>query len=39
VARTGERGAACRILRRIPEGRRPLGIRWRRGENNIKMDL
>jgi hypothetical protein len=35
----GEKRGAHRILVRRPEGRRPLGRRRRRWEDNIKMDL
>jgi hypothetical protein len=39
VARMGEVRGAYNILVGRPEGRRPLGRRRRRWENNIKMDL
>jgi hypothetical protein len=39
VARMGERRGAYRVLVGKPEGRRPLGRPWRRGEDNIKTDL
>jgi len=35
----GERRGVYRVLVRKPEGKRPLGIRRRRWEKNIKMDL
>ena len=38
VARIGRRGV-YRALVRKPEGKRPLGIRKRRWEDNIKLDL
>jgi hypothetical protein len=34
----GEKGNACRLLMRKPEGNRPLGIP-RRWVDNIKMEL
>jgi len=34
-----ERRGVDRVLVRKPEGKRPLGRRGRRWENNIKMDL
>jgi hypothetical protein len=39
VARMGEKRGAYRNLVGRPEGRRPLGRRRRRWEDNIKMDL
>ncbi|KAJ4445711.1 hypothetical protein ANN_12396 [Periplaneta americana] len=39
VARTGESRNAYRVLVGRPEGKRPLGRRRRRWEDNIKMDL
>jgi hypothetical protein len=39
VARMGEKRSAYTILVGRPEGRRPLGIRRRRWEDNIKMDI
>jgi len=39
VARMGERTGVCRILVGKPEGKRPLGRRMRRWEDNIKMVL
>jgi len=39
VARMRERRGVDRVLVRKPEGKRPLGRRGRRWENNIKMDL
>jgi hypothetical protein len=39
VALTGKGRAAYRILVGRPEGKRPLGRRRRRWEDNIKMDL
>jgi hypothetical protein len=39
VARMGERRGLYRVLVGKPEGKRPLGISKRRGEDNIKMDL
>jgi hypothetical protein len=35
----GEKRGAYRILVGRHEGRRPLGITWRRWEDNIKIDL
>jgi hypothetical protein len=35
----GERICAYRVLVGKSEERRPLGRRWRRGKDNIKMDL
>jgi hypothetical protein len=35
----GEKRKACRILVGKPEGKRPLGRRRCRWEDNIKMDL
>jgi hypothetical protein len=35
----GEVRGAYNILVGSPEGRRPLGIPWRRWEDNINMDL
>jgi len=35
----GERGGVYGVLVRKPEGKRPLGRRRRKWENNIKMDL
>jgi len=39
VARMGEIIVLYRVLVGIPEGKRPLGRRRRRWEDNIKMDL
>jgi hypothetical protein len=39
VARMGEKRNSYRILVRMPEGKRPLGIPRRRWVDNIKMDL
>jgi hypothetical protein len=39
VERMGEKRNACRILVRMPEGKRPLGRPSRRWVDNIKMDL
>jgi hypothetical protein len=39
VARMGEGRGAYRVLVGRPEGKRPLGRRRRRWEDNIKMDL
>jgi hypothetical protein len=39
VARMGERRGAYRVLVVKPEGRRPLGRRRHRWEDNIKTDL
>ena len=39
MARMRERRGVDRVLVRKPEGKRPLGRRGRRWENNIKMDL
>jgi hypothetical protein len=39
VARMGERRGVYRVLVGKPEGKRPLGRRGRRWEDNIKMDL
>jgi hypothetical protein len=39
VARMGEKKNAYRILVGKPEGKRPLGRRRRRWEDNIRMDL
>jgi hypothetical protein len=39
VAQTGDKRNVYRILVGKPEGKRPLGRRRRRWENNIKMDL
>jgi hypothetical protein len=39
VARMGARTDAYRVLVGKPEGRRPLGRRRRRWEDNIKLDL
>jgi hypothetical protein len=35
----GEKGNACRVLVRIPEGKKPVGRYRRRWEYNIKMYL
>jgi hypothetical protein len=35
----GEKRNACRILMRMPEGKRPLGRPRRRWVDNIKMNL
>jgi hypothetical protein len=39
VARTGERRGLYTVLVRKPEGKRPLGRRRCRWEDNIKIDL
>jgi len=39
VARMGEERGAYRVLVGKPEGKRPLGIPWRRWVNNIRKDL
>jgi hypothetical protein len=39
VARTGERRGAYRVLVEKPEGKRSLGRRRLRWDENIKMDL
>ena len=39
AARMGKRRFACRVLLGKPKGRRPLGRRRGRWEDNIKMDL
>jgi hypothetical protein len=39
VSRIGDRGGSYRILVGRPEGRRPLGRRRHRWEDNIKMDI
>jgi hypothetical protein len=39
VARTGERRGVYKVLMGKPEGKRSLGRRRRRWEDNIKMDL
>jgi len=39
VARMGEWRSVYRVLVGKPEGRRPLGRRRRRWEDNIKMEL
>ena len=39
VARMVERRGVCRVLVVKPEGKRPLGRRRRRWEDNIKMNL
>jgi hypothetical protein len=39
VTRGGEKSDAYRILVRKPEGKRPLGRRIRRWEDNIKINL
>jgi hypothetical protein len=39
VTRMGKRRGACRVLVGKPEGKRPLGKRRRRWEDNIKMDF
>jgi hypothetical protein len=39
VARMGEGRVVCRVLAGKPEGKRPLGRRKHRWEDNIKMDL
>ena len=39
VAREGERTGAYRILAGKTEGKRSLGKLWRRGENNIEIQL
>jgi hypothetical protein len=39
VARVGEGRGVYRVLVGRPEGKRPLGRRRRRWEDNIKMDL
>jgi len=39
VARTGDMRNACRILVGIPEGKRPLGRRGRRWEDNTEIAI
>jgi len=39
VARMGERRGICRVLIGRPEGKRPLGRRRCKWEDNIKMDF
>ena len=39
VARIGDRRGVYRVLVGKPEGKRPLGRRRRRWDDNIKMDL
>jgi hypothetical protein len=39
VTRMGERRCACRVLVGKGEGKRPIGRRRRRWEDNIKVDL
>jgi len=39
VARMEEGRSAFKILTGKPTGKRPLGRRWRRWEDNIRMDL
>jgi hypothetical protein len=39
VARMGEGRGFCRVLVGRPEGKRPLGRRRRRWEDNIKVDI
>ena len=39
MTRKGERRGVCRVWVWKPEGKRPLGRRRRRWDNNIKMDL
>jgi hypothetical protein len=39
VARIGERRCVYRVLVDKPEGKRPLGIPWRRWEDDIQIDL
>ena len=39
VARMGKRRGAYRVLVGKPEGKRPLGRRGRRWEDNVKIDL
>ena len=39
VARLGEKRGVYRVLVRKSEGKRPLGRKRRRWEDNIKMDL
>jgi hypothetical protein len=39
VARMGEGRGVCRVLVGKPEGKRPLGRRGRRWEDNVRMDL
>jgi hypothetical protein len=39
AARAGERRVAFKVLMGKSEGKRPLGRRRRRWEDNIKMDL
>ena len=39
LARTGERRGIYRVMVAKPEGKRPLGRRRRRWEDNIKIDL
>jgi len=38
VAQMGEMRNKCKIFGN-PEGKRPLGILWRRWEDNTRMDL
>jgi hypothetical protein len=35
----GEERNVCKVLVGKPEGKRPLGRRWRRWEDGIRMDL
>ena len=39
VVRMGEKRGVYRIFLGKPEGKRPLGIPWRRWVDNIRMDL
>jgi hypothetical protein len=39
VAPTGDRREKYRVLLRKHEGKKQLGIPWRRRENNIRMDV
>jgi hypothetical protein len=39
VARMGKGKGVCRVLVGRPKGKRPMGRRRRRWEDNIKMDL
>jgi hypothetical protein len=39
VARMWDSSGVYRVLVEKPEGKRPLGRPWSRGEDNIKMDL
>jgi hypothetical protein len=39
VGRMGERRGIYRVVVGKPEGKTPLGRRWRQWEDNIKLDL